>query len=434
MDKQLLKTAIEAIEQQVTTSDATPSDEMTVPPPANQPAPVKADAGKADTDKTEVVNAEPARKQVIPVEPAQKAEAAAPEQHVIQQIVNFKVEPQNADPRSLQFQCVVTVENGGPKRVQIISLRSLIPAGATEQQVFDTSNYKRRELEQIYADLSNLLSLFLFKESQGFRNSIIDVARSALKDITSGSFTLRVWDLLLHNTVLDALRRGLDQQRAWSVTIRNSRQAQAYYAKFLAPREQEQENGDFCGLFQAKIADALLLEQEFGDLPLDEVVTEVEPGTSFVRMYVYNCERQYLIPRAYTFAFDCAYRIATDTAEAPTASIKHRGGSIATTIAPKPFILTIISILSSLLGALLKLAMDAKLPNEIFSVSGLAALPLQPFVAAMITALFFFNIYDATEIGKKINVGAGWRSALLIGGLSGLLNEKVVAALQSLLG
>jgi hypothetical protein len=58
----------------------------------------------------------------------------------------------------------------------------------------------------------------------------------------------------------------------------------------------------------------------------------------------------------------------------------------------------------------------------------------EAIVAAMITALFFYNVYDSTEVGRKINVGAGWRSALIIGGLSGLVNERIIAALRSLVG
>ena len=52
----------------------------------------------------------------------------------------------------------------------------------------------------------------------------------------------------------------------------------------------------------------------------------------------------------------------------------------------------------------------------------------------MITALFFYNVYDSTDVGRKIKVGVGWRSALIIGGLSGLLNDRVVEALRGLLG
>ena len=55
-------------------------------------------------------------------------------------------------------------------------------------------------------------------------------------------------------------------------------------------------------------------------------------------------------------------------------------------------------------------------------------------IVSVITALFFYNIYDATDIGRRVNAGIGWSSALIIGGLCGLLNAKVIAALRVLLG
>jgi hypothetical protein len=55
-------------------------------------------------------------------------------------------------------------------------------------------------------------------------------------------------------------------------------------------------------------------------------------------------------------------------------------------------------------------------------------------ISAALTAVLFYNVYESTEVGKKLASGSGWRSALIIGGLSGLLNEKVVAALEGLFG
>lgn len=139
--------------------------------------------------------------------------------------------------------------------------------------------------------------------------------------------------------------------------------------------------------------------------------------------------------------------------------MKHCGASITATISPKPLILNLFAVASAVLGALLKLELDAVKAKSAASASTTAAIPagitshppdvsswswdflslfqISPWsqiLAAMLTALFFFNIYDSTEVGKKINVGTGWRSALLIGGLSGLMNEKVVSALQALVG
>lgn len=113
-----------------------------------------------------------------------------------------------------------------------------------------------------------------------------------------------------------------------------------------------------------------------------------------------------------------------------------------------------MAVISAILGAALKIALDtqAKIANSV-AVPAAGVAKLQPkdlfgqlttdlvtvntceaVIAAMITALFFYNVYDSTDVGRKLNVGVGWRSALIIGGLSGLLNERIIAALHGLLG
>ncbi len=52
----------------------------------------------------------------------------------------------------------------------------------------------------------------------------------------------------------------------------------------------------------------------------------------------------------------------------------------------------------------------------------------------MVVALVIFNIYEQTEFGARINMGVGWRSALLIGVLAGVFTDRLIAALTVFIG
>ncbi len=55
-------------------------------------------------------------------------------------------------------------------------------------------------------------------------------------------------------------------------------------------------------------------------------------------------------------------------------------------------------------------------------------------IGGMILALVIFNVYEHTDLGTKVKMGVGWRSALLIGVLAGLFSERLLQALNVFLG
>jgi hypothetical protein len=48
--------------------------------------------------------------------------------------------------------------------------------------------------------------------------------------------------------------------------------------------------------------------------------------------------------------------------------------------------------------------------------------------------LIFFNAYEYTSMGKGVGMPISWRSALLIGALCGLLQDRVLAGLKAFFG
>jgi hypothetical protein len=100
---------------------------------------------------------------------------------------------------------------------------------------------------------------------------------------------------------------------------------------------------------------------------------------------------------------------------------------------------------SSILGAVLRSALHSgksAISGSIDAVPpfDLVVQQLQRQVVAldtlggMVVALVIFNIYEQTEFGARINMGVGWRSALLIGVLAGVFTDRLIAALTVFIG
>jgi magnesium-transporting ATPase (P-type) len=118
-------------------------------------------------------------------------------------------------------------------------------------------------------------------------------------------------------------------------------------------------------------------------------------------------------------------------------NLKIKSHSLAATISPlwitTNFIAVAFAGLGILLRTLLELAREQP-TKELIIETIFSTQMILHFASAAITAILFYNIYEWTELGKRLNRGAGSQSAVIIGVLSGILNEKVVPALEELLG
>jgi hypothetical protein len=385
----------------------------------------------------------PVRPTLVGNEAKQDITPTAAELAVAQPTVRLVLEAQAVDARSQQFQCSVRLENAGTRRLRIESLRTLTPLGTEVQRVLDTTQSQSRiQRDDLYRDLSLLLSAFLIKDSATYRKEVVDAFRNTLTEHFNVKGILRLYQSMAIGKLADAVKNMNENSRIWGISIRNSKRAQSYYEEFLKSREQEAK--ELCLIYKAKLEDVRQLESELGGGGQDQSVADVEPGGVFARTYVYNCKRQLLNPKTYTFSFDCGY---LDHPAPAQAEPKHLAGSITAVISPKPLVLNVLAMISAILGVVLKIALDnsqttdvhpqmvAPQPTLFSQLAGLVTMSAcEAIVAAVITALFFYNVYDSTDMGRKLDVGTGWRSALIIGGLSGLLNQRVIAALHGLLG
>jgi hypothetical protein len=55
-------------------------------------------------------------------------------------------------------------------------------------------------------------------------------------------------------------------------------------------------------------------------------------------------------------------------------------------------------------------------------------------LGAMAIAFLMFNIYEYTDLGARLKMSVAWRSALVIGVVSGAFTERLLEALKVLAG
>jgi hypothetical protein len=353
--------------------------------------------------------------------------------------VTLRVVGENSAAQSNQFECSVHVFNPGPSRIRLNSLRALNPDGTEIQKVTETSQSDLIiERENICRDLSHLISEFLLDSSENYRMKLA----SNLKDVLIKSLSFSMMVKLYYYVIIGLtsfikieINKGVN---AWSIKIKNATEAKRYYLEFLDPVKNEQKI--LCSLFSSKLEALSHIDSKLGDGLYDDSIADIEPNATFSRAYVFNCKRSVFNTRTFTFTFDAGY----SEDELKKADLRHLAASITTSVAPKPVVLNVVAITAALLGSVLKKLLDSISSKtdaivggetvDVFGVLLFNANFTMTIGAAMITALFFYNIYESTEFSKRLNVDGGWRSALIIGGVCGLLNQRVVAALQGLLG
>lgn len=167
------------------------------------------------------------------------------------------------------------------------------------------------------------------------------------------------------------------------------------------------------------------LESQMQDQKTSSLAT-IEPDSFFAMTYILKFPRRLLNPKKFNLSIEGSFSEANKEE-------RHVGSTTTSLIiSPKPYVLTVIAVVSSLLGVLLKVAMDSS--SENFRAELLSALLGKDSMVAIILAIIFFNVYEFTGLGKKFQIGVGWRSALLIGSLCGLAGDRVLGALKAFIG
>jgi hypothetical protein len=334
--------------------------------------------------------------------------------------LDVSIDRQNIDARSSEIQCALRIKNMGDKNIHLISIRTSSASGTRFQRALDTSlEDDRKQLNVVYKQLTGLLRRMRLQRIGASNKGRPNMFRSIFE-----------WYQLR--------RPGSSSY----VRITDSREAQEYHQIYdNQTRESDpvSQARELDSVFTTKLNAAQRLETRLGISQMDitasmtEHLADIEPQDEFVKHYVIKCPRKLFVSTTYTLNFDVRYQVGGSPVPL------NRSESFPAVISPNPFTISVAAAAFSVLGLVLKVSLDMlknvnelTLPviQEMFE-SGPMILSL---VASVVTAILFYNIYEWTELGRRLDSGVGWRSALIIGGICGLLNQKVVAAFEELFG
>lgn len=330
-----------------------------------------------------------------------------------------KLEEQLNDLRSDQVAYKFTIENCGDLPIRLFSVEPRVPAGARLLEITDTSlaeaNSRRAELLH---ELNELLNRHLWISSEPFRNNWVERQKDAIREMLTVTGYLKfLFALLLGN--LDAkLKR---QFGSFEFKITSADDARAAHGRWMGGWAGDSSARS---LFEAKLNQLEQIESKMdeGDRP---GLTRIEPKSSFTATYVLAFSRRVFEPRKYQIGFDATYSSSDGGPQ------QSSGSATSLLISPYPAGLSIVTIVSALLGVLIRESLAG-------TSDPLKALTAQALTGQLlvgpIVAMVFFNAYEFTNLGKSIVMPPSWRSALLIGTLCGLAQNRILASLKALIG
>lgn len=334
----------------------------------------------------------------------------------------FRLDEQLTDLRSDQVAYKLTIENPHAEALRLFTVEPRVPVGAKVLEITDTSlaevNARRAEL---LVELNRLLKQYLWVESESFRRVWIDRQKETLAEILTVTGYLRAFfQMQFRSSSWSArMKREFD---SFEFKITSASDARSALEKWM--KQQTNSDQTVSSLFLAKLEQLEQIEARMdeGDRP---GLTRIEPGSSFTATYVLKFSRRMFEPRKYQIGFDATYGAIDGSAQ--------QAGSTATSlqISPYPLGLSLVAVLSAFMGVLIRESLSGS--ADPIQVMFTQATTGQLFVGPVI-ALVFFNAYEYTTLGKELTMPLSWRSALLVGSLCGLAQDRILAALNALIG
>jgi hypothetical protein len=342
---------------------------------------------------------------------------------------NMMLEEQLSDSRSSEAAFRVKIENLGAVPMEVRRISPRIPEGVLLVEVKDSSSEATRSRhKKICEELTELLDEHIFESSKAARDARLQIEKSFLTEMVSDMNTL--WRLYFNMFIGKQMKRfkeRREQLAAQKLIIASKQDADVAIRQWF---DTQSDQTLFGQMFKAKYSQLVAIEDALGNGLEASALATIEPDSFFATTYVLRFPRASLNPAKFSFSVEAAL------AEAD--SPKEMLGSTTTTveISARPYILTVISILCALLGVAVKFSIE-KANNmaieEFFTQLGTVLATGQGLSAAVL-ALVLFNIYEHVEFGERLKMRIGWRSAMVVGVVSGLFSERVIAALKTLAG
>lgn len=333
--------------------------------------------------------------------------------------LNFKLEEQQIEARSNQIVYKLIIENKTSNSVKITRLEAKVPIGAALLKVTDTSSTEAsNQRNNLMKELNLLLDRFLILVNKDYAQAVLEQNKKIIEEIYSAQGFLKIVFKAITNVkyLEDFTKRQLAPLKYEISCLSDANTAYDKWIKDCTDYETIKK------IFSAKVQqlekiESLMNEEE------KQALTIIPNESSFTQTYVIKFNRPWFEPRKYQFSVETNYQIGNSQKQNYLISTNVQ-------ISPYPLCLSLISIISALMGVFVNLAVicssNKDLLNKFFDCPRIYVAP--------IIAVVFFNIYEQTAIGKNMKIPLSWRSAMLIGTLCGLSQDRIIASIKALVG
>lgn len=338
--------------------------------------------------------------------------------------VTCRLEEQLPDLRSNYGAFKFIIENTSESPVRVISVEPQIPEKVRLVEVKSTSlaakNARRAELVD---EMNKLLQQYLLVESEPFRAAWLDHQKKLFRELISATGIFRFYfDLILGNRQWqNRMKREFE-----ALQFRIDTASDAQYAIDRWMKQPSDLLNPIVSLFVAKAAQLSHFDAEMGEGEKRSLAT-IQSGSTFAITYLFSFPRSHVEPWKYQVSVEAAL----DDQSSGASQLSSATASVL--VSPYPITLSLIAVIASVLGVLTQIAIADTSTNPSFAAEVEKSFYTGGFVAAPVIALIFFNVYEHSSVGQNLSMPVSWRSALLIGALCGLANERVLAALSAFL-
>jgi hypothetical protein len=349
--------------------------------------------------------------------------------------VLFSLTENSDDIRSAEKAFQLTVENVSNNLIELIEISPHIPEEVdfqeTKHRTIMELGIQHRLLCQ---DLTLLFNDEIYFSSEKIRKEREEIIKQLfdeiLNRITSPVGLLRFYIriLLKPKWLKQISKHWLDRYHASYISIDRYELAKDMFDKFIKSDDNDSSKQK---LFSIKLEQMLNIENELQSRGTSTALSVIEPESIFTEDYILKFPRSFSNPSKYTISFEIVYRESgTDN------RVKNRV-SESVEISPSPIVLSLISMLSGVMGAFsVNLVSNLKKSVGSFSINSLLnSFNVGNLILGAVLALVVFNVYEYFGSSKfRADIKPGWRSALLVGFLCGMFNDNFLRMLEAFLG
>lgn len=339
--------------------------------------------------------------------------------------VIFTLEEQFSDLRSNEVAYKFTIENQGQSAIELLSITPRIPEDVELIEVKEASFVAvKAKYAELCSELTEILKDHLLVTSKEVQQKALQIQIEQLKtavDALSNPF--RLYFSILTGGLSKTLAEQRKKSKAFIFRIDNLKDAQLALSEWFDATDNA--NRIAKEIFEAKVKQLEQLGTDAGVDIRSASLATIEPGSLFSMTYILKFPRYSFSPRKFNVAIEGSYS---------ELGKKYVGGAAASIIiSPIPVTITLLAVISSLMGVILKVAIEGLNKPLVLRQEIPRALIGSPGISAVILAIIFFNVYEHTDLGKKFTFGVGWRGALVIGALCGIGGDRILAAIKAII-